>query len=131
LLNFTKKEQGVILFLIFGFLGGLLIRTVRIYWSPLPETEGKLILSDEQGETHYLNTNFSRGGNHLKQLCISLNKANQDELQKLPGIGPVIAARIISHRSQNGPYHSVEELLKVKGIGEKVLNRIKPLIIVE
>ncbi|CAB4542724.1 unannotated protein [freshwater metagenome] len=48
---------------------------------------------------------------------IALNRANTKELETLDGIGPVLAARIVSYRSQNGPFLTVEDLLKVSGIG--------------
>ncbi|WP_145279804.1 ComEA family DNA-binding protein [Tautonia plasticadhaerens] len=46
------------------------------------------------------------------------------ELEALPGIGPTLAARIIERR----PYRSVEELVEVKGIGLKTLERLRPLV---
>jgi competence protein ComEA len=48
---------------------------------------------------------------------IALNRASTKELETLDGIGPVLAARIVSYRSQNGPFLTVEDLLKVSGIG--------------
>lgn len=48
---------------------------------------------------------------------IALNRASTKELESLDGIGPVLAARIVSYRSQNGPFLTVEDVLKVSGIG--------------
>ena len=48
---------------------------------------------------------------------ISLNRASAKELESLDGIGPVLAARIIAYRNQNGPFLSVDDLMKVSGIG--------------
>ncbi len=48
---------------------------------------------------------------------ISLNRASAKELETLDGIGPVLAARIIAYRNQNGPFLSVDDLIKVSGIG--------------
>jgi len=48
---------------------------------------------------------------------IALNRASAKELESLDGIGPVLAARIIAYRNQNGPFLSVDDLIKVSGIG--------------
>ena len=52
---------------------------------------------------------------------IDLNQATASELDSLPGVGPVIAARIVSYREDNGPFESIEALLDVPGIGEAKL----------
>jgi competence protein ComEA len=59
---------------------------------------------------------------------ININSASADVLDKLPRIGPKVAQRIIDFRKQNGPFKKVEELMKVKGIGEKTFAKLKDLI---
>jgi comEA protein len=61
---------------------------------------------------------------------ININTASAADFQKLPRIGPQIAQRIIDFRTQNGPFKRVEELMKVKGIGEKLFDQIKDRIMV-
>ena len=61
---------------------------------------------------------------------VNINTASLAELQKLPRIGPQIAQRIIDYRKENGNFKKVEELMKVRGIGEKVFNQLKDLITV-
>jgi len=59
---------------------------------------------------------------------ININTANNEVLQELPGVGPTYSERIINWREENGPYTSKDQLLEIKGIGDKRLARIKPLI---
>ncbi|MBU3935463.1 ComEA family DNA-binding protein [Patescibacteria group bacterium] len=56
---------------------------------------------------------------------INLNMASQTELEKLTGIGPAMASRIIEYRQENGGFRNVEEIKLVKGIGEKMYEKIK------
>ena len=55
-----------------------------------------------------------------------LNRATVAELDRLPGIGPVLARRIVEHRKRLGAFHSTDELLGVPGIGARLLERIRP-----
>jgi competence protein ComEA len=61
---------------------------------------------------------------------ININTAPAAELQKLPRIGPKIAQRIIDFRNQNGNFKNIEEIMKVRGIGEKVFKQLKDMITV-
>ncbi|MDR7439974.1 MAG: ComEA family DNA-binding protein [Armatimonadota bacterium] len=59
---------------------------------------------------------------------LSLNAATQEELERLPGIGPKLARRIVQDRALQGPYTRVEDLLRIRGIGPKLLERIRPYV---
>ncbi len=69
-------------------------------------------------------------GNVLAGL-VNLNTATKEELQTLPGVGPAVAQRIVEYRTKCGPFKSVDELLEIKGIGPKKLEKIKPLVTLE
>ena len=58
--------------------------------------------------------------------AVNLNTATKDELVALPGIGPAKAQAIVDYRNQHGPFRSIDEIRKVKGIGEKLFQSIKP-----
>ena len=68
------------------------------------------------------------GGGDGKQSRIDLNKATEMELTKIRGIGPALAKRIIDFRKENGPFGKVDDILKVRGIGEKSLAKLKPFL---
>jgi len=56
---------------------------------------------------------------------VNINIANASELEKLSGVGPVLAKRIIDYRQTNGLFNHKEDLLKVKGIGPKLYKRLR------
>lgn len=60
--------------------------------------------------------------------AVDLNRAGPAELDRLPGIGPVLAARIVEHRRRHGRFGSVEELRAVRGVGPRMLERLRPLV---
>lgn len=62
---------------------------------------------------------------------ININTAEADELVKLPGIGPAIAARIIEYRTEHGPFQEISEIKNVRGIGEARFEAIKDFITTE
>jgi competence protein ComEA len=59
---------------------------------------------------------------------VDLNRASARELDALPGVGPVLAARIIEHRSRHGAFRAIEDLRAVRGIGPRLFARLEPLI---
>ena len=65
------------------------------------------------------------------QYPVNINQATKKEMEALPGIGPVIAQRIIDKRNRVGKFTRLEDLLKVKGIGPKTLQKMKDKIIIE
>ena len=62
---------------------------------------------------------------------IDINAATAEELNEVPGIGPVMAARIIEFRTEHGPFKRVDDLLDVSGIGVRSLERLRPYLTVK
>ncbi len=60
--------------------------------------------------------------------AVDLNTAGESELDALPGIGPVLAGRIVAFRQEHGHFSTVDELAEVSGIGDAVLERLRPLV---
>jgi len=61
---------------------------------------------------------------------VNLNTATLDQLEELPGVGRATAQRILEYRQKSGGFKKIEELMNVKGIGEKSFLKLKPLIVV-
>jgi len=61
---------------------------------------------------------------------VNLNTATVEQLDRLPGVGPKTAALIIDYRQKNGGFKKVEDLMNIRGIGEKSFLKLRPLITV-
>ncbi len=74
-------------------------------------------------------TDTSRSDPSLRSGQVPINTATLEQLDSLPGIGPALASRIIQYREENGPFKSIDELLKVRGIGPALLAKIREFIV--
>lgn len=137
---FTDKESAAISFLAVTFLLGMGVDYYRdkSVEARLAESIPKLIAEDKkfkeaaamlQSEYDY-SADITKLNDDGTLRSIELNRASLNGLTLLPGIGPIIAERIIKMRDSNGYFQSVDELLTIRGIGEKKLNEIKPFIII-
>lgn len=61
---------------------------------------------------------------------VDLNSATREQLMQVKGIGPSLADRIIEFRKEHGPFRRVEDMMKVRGIGEKSLAKLRPYLTV-
>ena len=108
-----------------AFLGGFHIgrslnrAPVQIYQLPDPTVEDALPAGSPEA-----------AGPTQPQL-LNINTAAAADFDALPGIGPVLAQRIVDYRTENGDFQAVEELLKVSGIGDSKLGEFLDLITVE
>ena len=61
---------------------------------------------------------------------LDINRASAEEFEKLPGIGPKMAAQIVAYRAKHGPFRRVEDLLIIKGMGNKKWKALRPYVCV-
>jgi competence protein ComEA len=87
----------------------------------------RLVLDGELIEVPGPDSTEPAGGTNDDGL-ISLNRATVSELESLPGVGQVLAERIVAFRDANGSFSTVEDLLDVSGIGEAKLASIRDLV---
>jgi competence protein ComEA len=59
---------------------------------------------------------------------VNLNTATREQLDKLPGVGPSTAEKIIAHRQEHGPFLQPEDLMNVKGIGPSKFDKLRSLV---
>jgi len=116
---------------------GLLVREGRDYFSrssaaEIAERKAALEIFQEGSHRYLAGADSSTVALWSVGLAspVNVNRANQEELQVLPGIGPVLAKKIIDYRDKNGYFRTVQDLIEVKGIGPKLLLRWEGLITV-
>jgi competence protein ComEA len=93
-----------------------------------PLTDGTQILVPREGQQGVAPAPVTGGA--VAGGLVNVNSALATELEELPGIGEVIAQRIIDYRTENGPFATVDELLDVSGIGDAILESIRELVTV-
>jgi competence protein ComEA len=94
-----------------------------------PLVDGTQILVVREGEEAPAPVGGS-GAGAVSGGLVNVNTASATDLETLPGVGEVIAQAIIDHRTENGPFTSVDQLLDVSGIGDATLEDIRELVTV-
>ena len=93
-----------------------------------PCLQGVLVLSLLVCHALAASAQTSRGTKPAPATIVNLNTATVAELQVLPGVGAKTAAQIVEYRQKNGAFKKIEELMNVKGIGEKSFLKLKSQI---
>ena len=118
LFDFSPLQIKLLLCLVGLLLVGSVLEFVRSY-ATVKNDEFKFSVQLGDGDMSY-STVFS----------ININSTPADSLELIPGIGPVLASRIIAYRDSVGHFEKVENILDVPGIGRKTYEKIKPYIMV-
>ena len=114
------------------YIGGA-VANPGIY--PLSEDDTlQMLLSDAavepDADLNHIELYIPREGEYQTPQRIDINRAEPWLLEALPGIGEVLAQRIVDYRSENGPFRRIEDLLQVSGVGEATFEDIKDFIAV-
>jgi competence protein ComEA len=106
-----RPDQAVIAF-------GLTLALVGMvaYWLVQGGPSGRLVEADSQPD-------------QAAVFRVDINRAAWPELAELPGIGEILAKRIVDYRQQHGPFRDPDEIARVRGIGPKKLEAIKPYLL--
>lgn len=92
------------------------------------KTKTQNLITGPQGESDSKEAKDNDKANKIPKTKININTADAKLLDELPGVGPVLAERIVQYRESNGFFSKPEELVNVKGIGEKKLKDILPYV---
>ncbi len=131
--GFTRQEQCAILFLLATFGIGCAILFYRRNLPP-PPVDRALLDSLRVQVSHFapdtVRTVQPETRPHTKA-PINLNTATFEDLVRLPGIGEVIAKRILAYRAEHGKFSRLEDLIKVKGLGKTKVAALKEHVAVK
>ncbi len=134
-----KNRSAVILVIItccfvcflLGYCLGLRSSTHSTTISLLPEATSEVVALAASEPTADPTVATAEPAQTQPQFPININTATAEQLDALPGIGPVLSQRIVDYREAHGPFVSVGQLTCVEGIGEKKLQQILDLITTE
>lgn len=113
LFEFSRAQVRTLIFLVLvaAFLGGYRIIDKTVYGS---ESTRVWEISSLEG--------------YNSTLCVDINRSPADSLELVPGIGPVLARRIVEFRQARGKFPAVDSLVRVPGIGPATLNKIRVFV---
>ena len=127
---FTKQERNIILFVAAAMVLGLfwfLIRKFVLHCDRGSDVLAKTETAVQKQAEAAAESVEEASGTDTEEL-LSINSAGVKEIADLPYLGDTKAGAIVEYRTANGDFQSLEDLVKVSGIGEKLLEKIKPYV---
>jgi len=119
----TRQEKSVIYFLIAMLFLGLAVKYCKAAFNrPYLKIEPANIAADKNIDIKKI---------IRENETVKINAATKEDFSRLPGIGPGLAERIVEYRDSNGRFLEIDDLKKVKGIGEKKYEAIKDYLAVD
>jgi competence protein ComEA len=99
-----------------------------------PLVDGEQIVVPKEGEAPAgaaaASGGSAVGGSAAQGGKVNINQASVSDFENLPGIGPVLAQKIVDYRDQHGPFRTIQDLMKVSGIGDKKFDSLKEYVTV-
>lgn len=130
MLDFTKSERQTVVFLLVCFGLGMVIKSYRYFHQAVPVSHATNLLSAAPAAGRH-RTQEEGGASHASEKGLRINRASLEELENIPGVGPVIGKRILEYRVRNGGFRSLDELMKVRGIGRKSYEKMAPFLAID
>lgn len=154
-LNFTRSETRVLLLLLFILFAGLGLKLFvnnsssksnfdykkaeKIFSQnsslnindTTPQNSETIVEDDTLKTTNSKSKTKTKKGENLAEKSININTASKDQLIQLPGVGNSTADKIIEYRETHGGFKRIEDIMKIKGIGQKKFDKMKVFLTVE
>jgi len=140
-IGFTQQERGVVMFLALTLAAGVAVRGYRAFFAasgPSADEQSVEVAAFERRAAQVAVGQPAPGKRGVRSSTVAetpvpsrrvdVNVADERALEAVPGIGPSLAGRIVAYRRLHGPFSSVGELRKVKGIGPVKLKKMMPSI---
>jgi len=127
-LNFTPQEIKALIFLLIALLVG---SGITLYKRSHPQFAPELMREKSPQTTVYSPPLSDSLGGESVNKKINLNQATSEELEVIPGLGPILSQKIIAYREAHGPFRKLDDLMQISGIGPKKFEQIKDYLILE
>ncbi|HEX29344.1 TPA: helix-hairpin-helix domain-containing protein [Candidatus Poribacteria bacterium] len=124
----SERERKALILIGAALVAGIALILAKAYRPSLFLGEPDFRAEDVEAKSEIIPSETPPSSEERISKPVNINRASREELQKLPGIGPTLADRIVQYREKHGKFKRIEEIKEVSGIGEGKFQRIKSLI---